>query len=434
MKNELVSGSDIVRRVKATEGSGLRTFRTERPRVWHRTSGAEVWDVDGTRYLDLDSASAVATVGHCQPRVTEAIIRQAPLMTHAPSGAPSVARAEFYERLIGIAPGGLTRVLPAVNGALANETALQLARSYTGRTEVVTFSGTYLGRSIGVVGKAGKRAYREQVGVRSDAHFLPYPDPFRSPWAGGADPGEVALGLLEAWIHDPASGLDQIACVILEPVQGNGGAVAPTDGFLRGLRELCTKAGIVLIFDEIQAGFGRTGYAWACDHDGVVPDLMTVGKGIGGGMPVAAVLGGEDILRTWEPDAVTSTFLVNALNCVAASAAIDVFTDEKLADRASRLGSTALDQIRAGLKAHPRVGDVRGRGLLIGIEMVADLTHLRPDAGIAAEVAASLGKNGVLVGRSGRHANVIKVCPPLVITETDLAYGVSAVLEALNRL
>jgi 4-aminobutyrate aminotransferase-like enzyme len=428
---ETRQADEVNARIRATEGAGLRTFRAAEPRVWDRAEGAFMWDVDGNRFVDLDSASGVQNIGHCHPAVTAAIRDQAGRLTHAPSGSPTVARADFYERLLRIAPSSLTKVLPAVNGALANETAVQLARAKTGRHTVLTFAGTYLGRSLGSVARAGKSAYREQLGVRSDAHFFPYPDEYRTPWSSKGEVHRAVLGLIEQSLFDPASGIDAPAAIVLEPVQCNGGVVIPPDGFLRGLRTLADASGAVLIFDEIQSGFGRTGRMWACQHEDVEPDLMTVGKGIGGGLGTAAVLGGDDIMSTWEPDAVTSTFLVNALNCVAASAAIDVMVDEGLVERSCSLGADLLQRLRAELDGCPTVGDVRGRGLLCGLDIVQPGGSM-PDADRAARLAGRMGELGVLVGRSGRFGNVLKLCPPLIISADDLKEAIDVVVSTIH--
>ncbi|HZU19818.1 MAG TPA: aspartate aminotransferase family protein [Gaiellaceae bacterium] len=415
--------------IRRLEGSGTRTFVDPDPLVWEQTEGCRVRDADGTWYLDLYAGFAVATVGYCHPRVTEAIARQAALMTHCPSAFPSAARLELYGRLVESAPPGLDRVLPAITGAMANETAIQLARAATGRTEVISFSGAYLGRSLGVVGYAGKHLYHQRLGTRPDAHFLPYPDPYRSPWAGGRDPGVAALALLEELLGDPAAGVGPPACVVVEPVQGNGGAVVPPDGFLAGLRRLCDDSGTLLVFDEVQCGFGRTGRMWACDHEGVVPDLMTVGKGIGGGLPFAAVLGHEQVTSTWAPDTITSTFLTNVLSAAAACAAIDVVRDEGLVERSARLGEHALARLRRELLGRPHVGDVRGRGLFLAIELVRDGDDPDPDA--TAHAVRELRRRCVLVGRGGRFGNVLKLSPPLVIGEDELDEGLAAVVEVL---
>jgi 4-aminobutyrate aminotransferase-like enzyme len=309
---------------------------------------------------------------------------------------------------------------------------VQLARAATGRQNVITFSGTYPGRTVGALRYAGKHAYREQFGVAADAAFLPYPDPYRSPWAEGRDPGELVLGLLENALADPASGVEPAACVLLEPIQGNGGVVVPPAGFLRGLRELCDRTGTVLVFDEIQCGFGRSGRMWALDHDDVVPDLMTVGKGIGGGLALAALVGRSDLMTTWEPDAVTSTFLANALSAAAACAAIDVLREERLVERSAQLGAHALARLRSELDEHPAVGDVRGRGLFLGLEVVRDRTSKEPAAELAGELRVALRERGVLVGRGGRYGNVIILAPPLVIEQDVLDDGLNSLVEVLG--
>jgi 4-aminobutyrate aminotransferase-like enzyme len=419
----LTASSQSVRdRIRAVEGTGMRTFWEPEPIVWARTEGSHVWDAEGRSYVDLYAGFAVANVGYCHPRVTAAIREQAGVMTHCPSAAPAEVRAGLYERLTAIAPPSLDRVLLAVTGAMANETAVQLARAATGRRTVVTFSGTYPGRTVGAVRYAGKHAYREQFGIAAEAHFVPYPDPYRSPWD---DPGGTVLALLEQAFTDPASGVEPPACVLVEPIQGNGGVVIPPDGFLRGLRELCDRTGTVLVFDEIQCGFGRSGRMWASEHEDVVPDLMTVGKGIGGGLALAAVLGRPDLMTTWEPDAITSTFLANALNAAAGCAAIDVLREEGLVDRSAQLGAHALERLRGGLAGNPVVGAVRGRGLFLGLELA--------DAQLAGDAQRAVRERGVLVGRGGRHGNVLVLAPPLVIEEDALDAGLDAVAEVLAR-
>jgi diaminobutyrate-2-oxoglutarate transaminase len=425
------SSERVRERIRAVEGTGMRTFWEPEPVVWARTEGCQVWDAEGRAYLDLYAGFAVANVGYCHPRVTEAIREQAGVMTHCPSAAPSEVRAELYERLLAIAPQPLDRVLLAVTGAMANETAVQLARAVTGRRNVVTFSGTYPGRTVGAVRYAGKHAYREQFGIAADAHFLPFPDPYRSPWAGDGDPAEIVLGLLEDALTDPASGVEPPACVLVEPIQGNGGVVIPPDRFLAGLRQLCDRTGTVLVFDEIQCGFGRSGRMWASQHDDVVPDLLTVGKGIGGGLALAAVLGRAELMTTWEPDAITSTFLANALNSAAGCAAIDVLGEEGLVERSALLGTRALERLRTGLAEIRTVGDVRGRGLFIGLELVDDDA---PDPELAGRTQRALRERGVLVGRGGRHGNVVILAPPLVIADDILDGGLDAIVDVLRGL
>jgi len=419
-------------RLREREGTGLRTFATEDPIVWAKTSGSRVTDANGREYVDLQAGFVVANVGYCHPRVTEAIVNQAGVMTHCPSGSPSELRAEFYDRLAAITPQGIDRFLPALGGSLATEIAVNLARTITGRDAVISFSGTYVGRTVGAVRLAGKREYRRQVRVAGGAHFVPYPDPYRSPWANGDKPAELALALVEQMLTDPGSGVDPIACIVVEPIQGNAGVVIPDDSFLRGLRRLCDRAGALLIFDEIQCGFGRTGLMWGQEHAGVTPDLMTMGKGIGGGLPIAAVGGREELMTVWEPDAVTSTFIANALTLAAANAAIDVIRDEGLVERSAALGADALVRLQTELADAATVGDVRGKGLFIGIEIVRDRDGHEPDAAAAAAAAAMLRERGYIIGRGGRYGNVLKLAPPLVIAEDELSEAITTISEVLE--
>ena len=424
----MTASSESVRgRIRAVEGTGMRTFWEPEPLVWARTEGSHVWDAEGHSYLDLYAGFAVANIGYCHPRVTQAIREQAGVMTHCPSAAPSEIRAELEERLLAMAPPSLDRVLLAITGAMANETAVQLARTVTGCSKVITFGGTYPGRTVGAVRYAGKHAYREQFGVAADAHFVPYPDLYRNPWGG--DPGEIVLRLLEDALTDPASGVEPPACVLVEPIQGNGGVVIPPEGFLTGLRDLCDRTGTLLVFDEIQCGFGRSGRMWASEHERVVPDLMTVGKGIGGGLALAAVLGRSELMTTWEPDALSSTFLANALNAAAGCAAIDVLREEGLVERSAHLGALALARLKGELAGTPAVGDVRGRGLFIGLEIV---NNSEPDPELAGEAQRALRERSLLVGRVGRHGNVLILAPPLVIEEDVLDDGLRTIVEVLG--
>ena len=277
-----------------------------------------------------------------------------------------------------IAPAGLDRVLLGLSGSDANDTALKLARTLTGRHEVIAFSGGYFGRGSGVIGLNGKARMRAAAGRDADAHFLPYPYPYRWPLGPGDGAGEMALALVRHALEDPASGIGPVAAVVVEPVQGNGGVVIPPDGFLAGLRELCDRHGAVLIFDEVQCGFGRTGRTWAAEHWNVVPDLMTVGKGIGGGLALSAVVGRRAFMAHWAPGTHTSTFMGDAVNLAAGLAAIGVVRDEGLVGRSATVGARVLEQLRAALADDAHVGEVRGLGLFVGIEIVADRDDRTP--------------------------------------------------------
>jgi diaminobutyrate-2-oxoglutarate transaminase len=273
------------------------------------------------------------------------------------------------------------------------------------------------------------------VGIDADAHFLPYPDPYRWPdELGGPDrAGEAALRLVRQAIEDPASGIGPLAAIIVEPVQGNGGILMPPDGFLEGLRALTDEHGVMLIFDEIQCGFGRTGRLWAAERWQVVPDLMTVGKGIGGGLALSAVVGREGAMAHWPPGTHTSTFLGNAVNLAAGRAAIRVMCRDRLWERSADLGSRLLERLREGTGDHPSVGQVRGSGLFIGIELVRDRATKAPDPDAAAAVRARAFDGGVVVALAGRYEQVVKISPPLMIDETQANEAVDVVIDAIRR-
>jgi 4-aminobutyrate aminotransferase-like enzyme len=295
-----------------------------------------------------------------------------------------------------------------MSGAMANEIAVALARTRRDG-EIIAFSGGYFGRSAGTVGLAGKARYRKALGLPPSAHFAPYPYPLRL----GKQASDVAIDALER-LAGPAGGVGRISAVVLEPIQGNGGVVIPPPDFLGRLREFCDRTGALMIVDEIQSGCGRTGRMWAMERAGVVA--------------VAAVMGRTEVMD-WPPDSYTSTFLTNNLNLAAATAAIGVLRDERLAERAARLESSALLRLRAAFAGVAGIAELRGCGLWFGIELVEQ--DGAPAAGRAAAILRRLRGQGVLVGRGGYDDNVIKLSPPLVIDERELERGLDLVAAAV---
>lgn len=422
----------IIERMRVVEGAGMRTSGEGWPLVVERAHGSTLVDPDGNRFVDLYASFAAANLGHTHPVVTAAIQAQAERLTHVSSAFGSRVRADLEEALLAIAPAGLDRVLLGITGADANETALKLARTATGRHEVIAFSGGYFGRLTGVAGLNGKTGFRRTVGLDAGAHFFPYPYPYRWRHGPAEEAAEHVLGLIDEALTSEASGFGPIAAIFVEPVQGNGGVVIPPDGFLQGLRRLCDEHGVVLVFDEVQAGFGRTGRLWAGEHWGVVPDLMTVGKGIGGGLAVSAVLGRPQLMSHWRPGAHTSTFLTNALNLAAARAAIGVMAEERLWERSASLGRLAIHRLRAGLADIPWVGEVRGLGLFVGIEIVGDPETRMPDRDRAAAIRDAALQAGVIVGGGGHAENVLKVSPPLTIEEPQLVAAIDILIRSIR--
>jgi len=422
----------IIERMRAVEGAGPRTGGDDAPLVVQEASGSTLVDPDGNRFVDLAASFAAATVGHAHPDVVAAIRDQAGRVSHASSASISEPRVAFEEALIEIAPPGLDRVLLGISGSDANDTALKLARTLTGRREVIAFSGGYFGRSGGVIGLNGKATFRSQVGLEADAHFLPYPYPYRWPLGPGTDAGDQALALVRHALEGPASGVGAVAAIVVEPVQGNGGVVIPPAGFLAGLRELCDRHGVVLVFDEIQSGFGRAGRVWAAEHWDVVPDLMTVGKGIGGGMALSAVVGRQAFMQHWRSGTHTSTFMGNAVNLAAGLAAIGVFRRERLAERSAAVGARILERLRSALADEPHVGEIRGLGLFLGMEIVTDRDSGTPDPARSATIRRAAFGRGVLVGAGGHADNVLKLCPPLTIDERLLETALDLTIDTIK--
>lgn len=422
----------IIERMRAVEGAGPRTGGDDAPLVVAEAVGSTLTDPDGNRFVDLAGSFAAATVGHAHPAVVAAVRGQVGSLSHVSSASTSEPRVAFEEALVALAPAGLDRVLLGLSGSDANDTALKLARTFTGRREVIAFSGGYFGRASGVIGLNGKARFRESVGIEPDAHYLPYPYPYRWPLGPGETAGEGALALVRHALEDPASGVGPVAAIVVEPVQGNGGVVIPPGGFLAGLRDLCDRHGVVLVFDEIQCGFGRTGRAWAADHWGVVPDLMTVGKGIGGGLAVSAVVGREAFMAHWPPGTHTSTFMGDAVNLAAGLAAIGVLRAERLAERSATLGERALERLRAALGDEPQVGEIRGLGLFTALEIVTDRESRTADPSRMTRIRRAAFERGVLLGAGGHADNVIKLCPPLTIDEGLLDHALDLTIDTIR--
>ncbi|GMV39509.1 MAG: 4-aminobutyrate aminotransferase [Myxococcales bacterium] len=400
------------------------------PVFWERAAGSNVWDVDGNRYLDLTAAFGVASCGHGHPRVVEALIAQARKLLHGMGDVhPSAVKVELCERLAALAPGDLGHAILGCNGADAVEAALKTALLHTGRPAVIAFAGGYHGLTGGALSVTSFERFRRPFeGLLAErTTFLPYPDPMHP--VTGVEPeriGDHVLSLVRARLDDRRA---PVGAIIVEPVQGRGGEVVPPAGFLRGLRELCDGRETVLIADEIYTGLGRTGALWACDHEGVVPDLLCVGKALSNGMPLSACLGRPSVMEAWPPsqgEAIhTSTFLGHPGACAAALAALDVI-GEGLPQRAAALGGRLCERLRG------RLGErVRGRGLLVGVELTGGGA---PDARGAAEVMMGALRRGVLVLPSGTSGNVVAFSPPLTIDEGQLLWGADVVADCILAL
>lgn len=389
------------------------------PIFWERAWFANLWDVDGNRFVDLTAAFGVANVGHSHPEVVEAICSQAETLLHGMGDVhPPRVKVELLERLATLYPRGGASRPPEVrcvlssSGSDAVETAIKTALLATGRPGIVAFEGAYHGLSLGALDCTWRADFREPFRARlpGETRFLPYGD----------------LDQLARFADDFGG---EIGALLVEPVQGRGGERVPPPGFMRGLRTLCDQHGWLLIADEIYTGFGRTGAVFACDHEAVVPDLLCVGKGLASGMPISACMGLEKIFDVWPRSAGeaihTQTFLGHPASCAAALASLAIAERWQLAERSRRLGLEVLERLRAGLKDIATVREVRGLGLMIGIECSS------PEISLAA--SAELLERGYILLPSGEGGRVLSLTPPLSISEQTLFEACDEIVRQLER-
>lgn len=367
------------------------------PVTIERGQGARVWDTDGREYVDCMGGYGVALVGHRNARVTDAIKRQADKIVTVHSSTYSRTREEFLKDLMRVAPRGLDRVHLNNSGAEAVEAALKFARKYTGKKGMIAMRGSYHGKSMGALSLTFNPKYKKAFAPMLEApRFVPFGD---------------AGALKDAISEDTGF-------VIMEPIQGESGIHVAPDGFLQEARRICDERGVLLVFDEIQSGLGRTGRLWAAEHWDTVPDIMCIAKGMAGGVPMGATLVRSEILDVMKKGEHSSTFGGNPLSCAAGTAALAAITQDGLIENAQRVGGILMEGLKSLQERHGIIREVRGMGLMIGVELKVEVRDILLD-GI---------KAGLLLLYSGR--NILRLLPPLVITE-DEARKALEILDAL---
>lgn len=402
-----------------------------------RATGGVVVDVDGNSLIDFGSGIAVLTVGSSAPRVVEAVAAQVARFTHTCfQVTPYEGYVALAERLNELTPGDHHKRSFFVNsGVEAVENAVKIARSYTGRSAVVAFDHAFHGRTLlGMSLTAKAKPYKLGFGpFAPEVYRLPYSYPYRCP--AGAAPEDCGPACADAAITSMTRqiGPDRIACLIVEPVQGEGGVIIPGDGFLPRLAAFCADNGIVLVADEIQAGFARTGRWFSSEHSGIVPDLVTTAKGLGGGLPIGGVTGRATIMDSIHPGGLGSTFGGNPVSCAAALAAIEEVEAGGLVERAEWIGGVLAGHL-GPLAELPAVGEVRVIGAMAAVEVVSDKAGKVPDPAAVTEVLAECHREGLVLLRAGTFDNVVRILPPLVIGEDLLAEGCEILAAALGRL
>lgn len=383
--------------IAAEDAHGPHTYQ-KFPIAVVRGKGALVWDDKGKEYIDCMGGYGVAIVGHSNPAVVSAIKHQAETLITCHGSLYNDARAEFLDTLTSYSPKGLDAAFLSSSGAEAVEVALKLARKVTGKKGLVAMQGAYHGKTAGALSATWSKKYREP--------FEPLLEGVR----------HVAMGDLAAVERE----VDQdVGAVIVEPIQGEGGIMLPPDDFFKGVREICDRKGVLLIADEIQTGLGRTGKLWAMDNWGVVPDVMTLAKGLAGGVPIGATVTRAEILRSLKKGEQTSTFGGNPLACAAGTATLKHIVKNDLPAKAKAKGKVFLDKLKAMGEAHKLTRDARGMGLMLAFEVRVDIPDILSDA----------MTGGVIFTYSGR--TIIRMLPPLVITEPQITRSVKVLGEAI---
>jgi len=404
--------------LRAHESRNVTYLGDDFPVFWKSACGATIEDVDGNRYIDLTAAFGVASVGHSNPAVAAAVAEQAATLMHGMGDVhPTPVRTALLERLARIVPAGLTKTFLATTGSEAVEAALKTAVLATGKHRFVSYHGAYHGLSLGALAIGGIPKFSAPFAplIAGVALRLDYPDAL-------ATNARAALDALRSAL-DPH---DDLAAIVIEPIQGRGGAIVPPDGYLAGLRAYCDARGMLLIFDEIYTGFGRTGNWFACEHDHTIPDILCIGKAMGGGFPISAAVARASVMDAWPPSSGealhTSTYLGNPMGCAAALATIGELERLALPAQARELGDLIEKRLHAMLE-HPCVVAVRGRGAMWGLQV-------RSAADADRVVKAALAR-GVILLQAGPQGDVLSITPPLVISPLQLHRALELIREVL---
>ena len=403
------------------------------PLFAERASGASLWDIEGRRYIDFAGGIGVMNTGHAHPKVVQAVSAQLERFTHTCFQVVAyesyIALAEKLNALVPVKEGHANKTIFVSTGAEATENAIKIARAYTNRPAIISFDNSFHGRTLMGMSLTGKqKPYKQNFGP-----FAPevYKAPFPIPYQGITT--KVALDGLENLFNTQVSP-DQVAAIIIEPVQGEGGFNPAPAGFLRSLRHICDKHGIVFINDEIQSGFGRTGKMWALEHSGVTPDLTTIAKSLAGGLPLAAVTGRADIMDAPHPGGLGGTYAGNPLACAAGLAVLEAFEEERILEQAEALGVRLETELKALERDYAGVGEVRGLGAMMAIELVKDRESKKPDADAATRICNHALEHGLILIKCGMHGNAIRVLVPLNASAEELEAGFTVLRAAFKAV
>ena len=409
------------------------------PVAFEEGKGATLRDVDGNIYIDFFAGAGVLNTGHCNPEIVEAAREQMSKLTHN-LDFPTPIRAELVDELLSVLPTKLRDtaklLFVAPTGSDAVESAMKLAKFNTGRIGMISFEGAYHGMTAGAITLTANKSLKENLmPMLPEVHFLPYAYCYRCPFGKeDSDCGLECARYLEHVLEDPKSGVVDPAAIIIEAVQGEGGSLPAPDEFLREVRRLSGEYCIPLIVDEIQAGMSRTGKMWACQHSGITPDIMTISKGIGGGLPLSVLVFDEE-LDVWEKGAHVGTFRGNVVAVAAGVATLRFIKKHKLWKYAARLGEDVfLPRLREIQDESRFIGDTRGKGLMLGAEFVMDKKTKRPWTEFAKDIRKACYQRGLIVEIGGHFSNVVRFMPPLVITRELAEAGLEIFADAVREV
>lgn len=403
------------------------------PVVWDHGQGAEVWDVDGNHYIDWTSGVLVANVGHAHPKLAEAVSTQSKKLLNA-YDFPTPERLRLAEKIIEKMPAHLDKVFFVTTGSEATDAALRIVKRYTNKFEVLSFWGSFHGRSFGPMSVAGISAIKRNFGpLVPGALFAPYAYCYRCPFEKAYPDCHIfCVDYLDKVIETESTG--SLAGLIIEPYQGAAGFVFPPEGYLKKLEEWARKRNIIFILDEVQSSFGRTGRMWAFEHEELEPDVVCLGKGIGSGVPIAAVVSRSEIISCLDKGEMSSTLGGNPLSCAGALAVIEIIEEERLVEKAAENGKYLKEKLLRLMEKYPCIGDIRGRGLVYGIEFVKDQKTKEPAPELVKKIVIKCVENGLMAGKLGMYGNVMRVAPPLVITPDLIDRSVSILGKVLSEV
>ena len=407
------------------------------PIVIRSAKGCRVWDLDGNEYLDFISSASIANIGHANEEVVNAVREQMRKLIHyIGSYFLTEPMLRLAEKLSHITPGNFKKkAIFGLSGSEAVDMAIKCVRSTRKRKALISFIGSFHGTTCGATAITGATSlmHKGLETLLPGVYFSNFPDCFRCPFDQEYPQcGLLCFEQLEAlldYVVDPGD----VAAIFTEPIQGHAGVIIPPKEFMQKLSQLCNRNGIALVLDEIQTGMGRTGKMFACEHFGVIPDVIVLGKALGGGFPISAVVGKADLLDSWETDAEMPSLAAHALSSIAALTTIDVIIEEKLCEAAMRKGEYMLNRLREMMEEYPQIGDVRGLGLMIGVDIVRPGTK-DPDARSAHKICWRSWELGLITMPIGKWNNVLRIQPPLNISEEDIDRGLNILEQAFRDL